>query len=56
MDWESAENNLRYFISEYANIGVSGQFALKFTLLPLLDRLNNGERSQELYDQIMACQ
>lgn len=55
MDWKQAENHLRFWISEYASIGMSGTIALKLTLLPLLDRFHKGERTQELYDEIMAC-
>lgn len=56
MDWESAKNYLHTMIAEYASIGAAGRFGLTYTLLPLKKRYENGERTKELYDEIMGCE
>ncbi len=37
----------------YTQIGSAGYWALTFTIRPLRDRLNSGERTEELYKEIM---
>lgn len=54
LDWENAKNILYMWIAEYADLGWAGQFGLNITLLPLKRRFDAGERTQELYDAIMA--
>lgn len=56
MDWKQAENYLNMLIAEYTAIGWTGCFALWNTLVPLKQRLNAGERSKALYDEIMECE
>lgn len=56
MDWEKAKNWLNEVIAEYTAIGYAGSFALKLSLLLLKVRYDNGERTQELYDEIMECE
>jgi hypothetical protein len=56
LDWKQAENTLNMWIAEYANIGASGRFGLQLVLLPLKKRLDSGERTQELYEEIMSCE
>lgn len=53
LDWNIAEKYLEECESEYTKIGSIGQFGLIFTINPLRDRFNKGERTQELYDEIM---
>jgi hypothetical protein len=54
MDWKKAENHLKQCESAYIGVGKAGMFALRFIIAPIRDRFNQGERSQELYDEIMA--
>jgi len=53
MDWNEAEEYLKTCESVYTEIGTAGFFALKYVIRPLRDRFNMGERTQELYDEIM---
>ena len=53
MEWEEAEDYLKSCEEGYASIGTAGTFALTCVIMPLRDRFNAGERSQELYDDIM---
>jgi hypothetical protein len=53
MDWGKAEEHLKCCESAYAEIGSAGLFAMRFTINPLRDRFNKGERTQELYNEIM---
>ena len=55
-DWEQAENYLDLLIKLYAAIGPAGQFGLQGVLLPLKRRFDAGERSADLYDNIMKCE
>lgn len=55
-DWEQAENYLNSLIAAYAAIGWAGQFGLQMFLLPLKKRLDAGERSANLYADIMKCE
>lgn len=54
LDWEKAEAHLRFMMDLYRGIGWTGMFGLQLGLRPLEDRLMSGERTQELYDEIMA--
>lgn len=56
MDWEKAEEYLNKMIAEYAAIGSRGLLALQLTLLPLKNRFDSGERTVQLYDEIMECE
>jgi len=53
MDWKEAEKHLEAAESAYASIGSAGYFALSFVIRPLRDRFNRGERTEELYNEIM---
>jgi hypothetical protein len=53
LNWELAEEYLKECEAAYAEIGRSGLLALILTIMPLRDRFNKGERTQELYDEIM---
>ena len=54
--WREAENLLNMYIAECVAIGWAGSFALNFSLLPLKRRLDAGERTRELYDDIMEME
>lgn len=55
MDWEKAENHLHYLISSYSSMGPAGCLAVRYVLRPLLERLESGEQTEDLYDEIMVC-
>lgn len=59
-DWRKAEEHLARCEREYDALrgvpGVNPYFAIVFVLKPLRARLNGGERSQELFDEIMEVQ
>lgn len=54
-NWKEAQEHLDFLITEYRIIGWAGSFGL-MTLLPLKERLDSGERTRELYEEIMACE
>lgn len=54
--WREAENLLNMYIAECTAIGWAGSFALNLSLLPLKTRLDAGERTQGLYDEIMEIE
>lgn len=56
IDWKKAEDHLNFMIDEYKSIGMCGIFGLTLTLYPLKQRYNSGERTQELFDEIMGCE
>lgn len=56
MDWMQAEKHLKMVIGWYEEIGPAGMPGLMITLYPLRRRLEAGDRTQELYDAIMACE
>ena len=55
-DWDRISKHLQDIKNEYASIGVSGNFGLIYTIIPLETRLAKGERSRELYEEIMALE
>lgn len=54
--WSEAYKNLEFFINEYQSIGWSGQFGLVLTLYPLRNRYLGGERTTELYREMMEVE
>ena len=56
MNWENAENHLKDIRQIYTEIGITGLPALQITINPLLIRFESGERTEELYDQIMELE
>lgn len=54
MDWNNAEKYLKECEAAYTEIGSSGFMVLRFTINPLRDRFNKGERTEELYQEIMG--
>lgn len=55
MDWNKAEDYLNFLIQEYESVGWAGKFALGLILYPLKSRLDKGERTESLYNEIMEC-
>lgn len=53
MDWKKAEEYLKSCEQAYSGIGTAGIFALNIVIMPLRDRFNRGERTAELYADIM---
>jgi hypothetical protein len=56
MDWEKAKSWLKEIEQMYTEVGSAGYLALNLTIRPIRDRYNKGERTQELYDEIMELQ
>ena len=52
-NWDEAEKHLNDIRQIYTGIGMSGVPALRMTIDPLFVRFSTGERTQELYDEIM---
>ena len=55
-DWEQAIKYLDSLILLYSGIGPAGMFGLAGVLTPLKTRYENGERTLELYKEIMQCE
>lgn len=57
LDWDKAKAHLDLYAKEYADLpnGV-GRFGLAITIMPLQARLERGERTQWLYDDIMEVE
>ena len=56
LDWELAKDHLDEVIKQYTAIGAAGLTVIRFFLNPMLVKLEKGERTQELYDEIMAVE
>ena len=58
LDWDMAVEKLNRHIKQYKSLegtpGVNVEFALNMVLGPLAQRVEEGERCQELFDEIMA--
>lgn len=53
LDWNKAEEHLKSAEQAYASIGSPGMFALNYVIRPARGRFNDGERTEELYNEIM---
>ena len=53
MDWMAAELHLTQTISKYLHLGSLGVLHHMNVLHPLWQRFRSGDRTQELYDEIM---
>ncbi len=53
LDWEDASNHLYVMIEAYQECPTGG-LALSLSIYPIKDRFERGERTKELYDEIMA--
>ena len=56
MNWQRAETHLKFIKKEYASIGMSGNPALVFNIIPLEQRLAKGERTKGLYEEIIELE
>lgn len=54
LDWKKAGDRLREVRVTYAEIGVAGIPAMRLFIDPVTARFEKGERTQELYDEIMG--
>lgn len=52
-DWSMAEEHLEACEKEYSVFDTAGYLVLNYVIIPLRDRLSKGERSEELYHEIM---
>jgi hypothetical protein len=55
-DWDKAEKHLLTVERAYLESGVGGIFALVMFINPLIKRFNSGERSDELYNEILSLE
>lgn len=55
LDWDKAEKHLYDVERAYEEIGLTGMFGLGF-IYPLIERFENGERTQEFYNEIMGLE
>lgn len=57
LDWKKAKEHFDNVMDEYKSLlgtpGVNTSFALMITFNPLLTRFNKGERSEELFNEMM---
>jgi len=56
LNWDSAKEHLQEIRMRYTEIGAAGIMALTLTLNPLLIRYEKGERTQDLYDEMMSSE
>lgn len=54
LDWDKAEKYLKEVRQQYNDIGYAGMFALAAVISPLLIRFYSGERTVDLYNDIMG--
>lgn len=55
-DWNKAEAHLTACEKVYAGIDTAGYLVYNYVICPLRARFINGERSEQLYKEIMATQ
>lgn len=55
-EWGDAIAYLNNLIVEYVMLGATGQYALQAVLVPMKKRYDEGERTLELYEDIMNCE
>lgn len=53
LNWAEAEKHLNVMVEAYEEIP-TGIFALRISIYPIKNRFKQGERTKELYDDIMA--
>ena len=57
MDWDKAKQHFDKVCEQHEAVsGVNTSYALAFTFDPLADRYDDGERTQELYDNMIAVE
>jgi hypothetical protein len=59
-EWEKAKKHTETILEYYKELigvpGVNTTIAITFVFEPLLRRYNSGERTQELYDEMMSVE
>ncbi len=55
-DWNKADAHLTACEKEYSVINSAGFLIVNYVICPLRDRLNKGERTRKLWNEIMATQ
>ena len=53
LDWKKAESHLYLFKQLYEQLGDSGIWGLENTIYPLINRYVQGERTKQLYNEMM---
>lgn len=60
LDWNKAKKNFDAVRKQYQDMegapGVNTTLALRITFDPIAVRYNNGERTQELHDEMMSVE
>lgn len=56
VNWSKAEEHLTACEKVYTVIDSAGYLVLNYVIDPLRDRLNKGERTKELFNDIMKTQ
>jgi len=60
LDWEKAKEHLDEITDRYKRLvgvpGVNTSLALTLVMYPLLRRFNSGERTQELYNEMLEVE
>lgn len=56
LNFALAENHLVLAEKAYAEVGTAGYLALTYFIKPLRVRYNSGERTEQLYNEIMAIE
>lgn len=56
LDWDKAKAHLETMREAYKSVGNVGVFGLAITIMPLIDRLEKGERTKWFYDEIMEVE
>lgn len=56
LDWVKAKEYLDEVRQNYTSIGSAGLLALQLTINPLLIKFEKGDRSKDLYDEIMSLE
>lgn len=54
--WTKAKEHLDFYRQVYTDIGSAGILGLRLTFDPLVIRFENGERTPELYDEMLAVE
>jgi hypothetical protein len=54
-DWNKAEEHLADCEKEYAIMDSAGYLILNYVICPIRDRISKGERSEELFNEIMEA-
>jgi hypothetical protein len=56
IDWCKAEEHLEACEKEYSVFDSAGYLVFKYVICPLRERMNKGERTEQLWKEIMETQ